>query len=177
MTVANGSAILAADLAALTTTQLGLVQADNAALPGALALHFYFQNLLATTPAYESKTTFVVPADFYLDAIAVEANNHTAASTTTVTVQSSANSGDASGTLGLWPATITGTTGAGTTKLSRLLYDGSLTPPKRNFATGSRAFRTYNKGNTLQMTVTTTNTTTASWVHVILVARSFYARG
>lgn len=177
MTVANGSAILAADLAALTTTQLGLVQADNAALPGAHAMHFYFQNLVATTPAYESKLTFVVPADFYLEAIAVESSNHTAASTTTVTVQSNANVGDASGTLGLWPATITGTTGTGTTKLARVLYDGGKSPPKRDFATGSKAFRTYNKGNTLQMTVSTTNTTTPSWVHVVLVARSFYARG
>lgn len=168
MTVANGSAILAADLAALTTAQLALLQADNAALPGALGLRFHFQNLVASTPAYASKSIIVVPFDMYLDVLAVEAKNHTAGATTTVTL---------SEPLGTWPTTITGTTGgAGPTRLTRLLYDNSRAPPKRDFATASSAFRMFNKGSTLTLTATTTNTTTASWVHVNLVARSGYAR-
>lgn len=168
MTVANGSAILAADLAALTTTQLAALQVDNAQLPGALALHFHFQNLVASTPTYAAKKILVVPFDFYLEALSVESNNHTAASTTTVTLTEP---------LGTWPTQITGTTGAGNTALARLLYDNAKTPPKRDFATGSRAFRMFNRGSTLTLTATTTNTATPSNVHVTLVARSIYSRG
>lgn len=168
MTVANGSAILAADLAALTTAQLAALQADNAQLPGALALHFHFQNLVASTLPYAAKKILVVPFDFYLETLSVEANNHTAASTTTVRIDEP---------LGTWPTEVTGATGAGNTALSRLLYDNARTKPRRDFATQSRAFRMFNKGSTLALTATTTNTTTPSNVHVTLVARSIYSRG
>jgi hypothetical protein len=170
VTVANGSTVLDTDLTALTTTQLGLLQVDNAQLPGAVAQHFHFPNLVASTAAIRSKAIIIVPFDCYLETLSVEACDHTAASTTTVQLV-----GD--GGVSLWPVSITGTTGAGTTKLARLLFDNGKTTSKRGlFPTVSRAHRTLLKGSTVTLTVSTTNIATPSQVHVALVMRAIYAR-
>ena len=86
MTISNGSAILATDLNAMCTTQLGLLETDNLQLPLGFHHAAVFANLVAGTGATRRKHTFVMPVDCYLEALCLTAADHTAASTTTATV-------------------------------------------------------------------------------------------
>jgi hypothetical protein len=171
MTISNGSTIDATDLATMTTASLALIRADNAALPGGGEVHFYFQDLVASTAATRRRAVFIAPYDMLIETLAVETADHTAASTTTATL-----TGD--GAVSDFPIEVSGTTGAGNTALGRLLFDGSKTAPTSasNFARTSQAVRVWPKGTTLTLVVSTTSTATPSQVHVVVVFREFYAR-
>lgn len=172
--IANGSTIDASDLNSLPVASLGLVQDDNEQLPGGLEYFFVFQDLTAAIVAANperAQVRFVLPCDVLVESVDVEAGDHTAASTTTVTIVGN-------GAVVDWPITVTGTTGAGATKLPRLLYDNTKTPPTSaaDFAKTSQAFRVWPKGTTVIVTVTTTSVAAPSRISVLLVLREFYAR-
>ena len=183
MSIANDSTITAADLNGMATTALGLVQADNAQVPGVYELHLQFRGVVAgSTDAY-ARYVFVVPFDCYLETFAVSAADQTASSTV-----SAALTGDGTlvgdldddtsvqdeGKLVFWPTKVSGAAGSGQTKLARLLFDGTNT--KGAFATTNRAHRTLLRGSTLTLSVATTSVATASAINVALVLREFFAR-
>ena len=157
MTIANGDTITSTDLNALTTGafKMGALQQANAQLPGGMQFSKTIPGLVASTSLVRRRWQFVTPCDFLVEAIAVEAADHTAASTTTVTI-----TGD--GALSSWPITVSGTTGAGMTKLARLLFDNTKTNQALDFATTSRAFRVWSRGSTLTVTFLTTSVAVAS---------------
>jgi hypothetical protein len=183
--ITNGSAILKADLDALVSTQLGLVQDDNEQVPGSYTLHFQFRGVVdGSTDAY-AKAVFVCPFDCYLETFAVSAGDQTAASTvkaaitgdgTLVNDLDDAESLTDEGKLVFWPVKVSGAAGSGHTKLTRLLYDGTKTRAGVSFATTSRAHRTLLKGSTLTVSVATSGIATASLICVALVLREFWAR-
>jgi hypothetical protein len=84
MTIADGSAILASDLNALTTAQLALMQADNAQLPQLIRHNIYFHGMVAASSPITTFSTFVVPWSMHLMAVAVRTAAFTAASTLTL---------------------------------------------------------------------------------------------
>ncbi len=167
MAITNGLPILAADLNTMVAMSTFLV--NDRQLPGGLELFCPFPGLLPATPLNRRTLTWVAPCDLFLETLAVEAADHTAASTTTVTV-----TGD--GELASWPTAVSGTTGAGITKLSRLLYDNTKSPSE-NFALTSQALRVFRKGSTITvMASVLVNAVAASSVNAILVFREFYGR-
>lgn len=169
MTLANGSPVITGDIDFLVTVSLALLQNDNRAFPGMCEEHFYLQDVVAGTTPTLRTIVFVTPVDLIVETVAVETGDHTAASTTTVAI-----TGD--GAVTYWPVTETGTTGAGITKLARRLFDNTKTATGDAFATTSKAFRTFTKGSTITMVVTTTSVATPSLIHVVLCWREFYAR-
>jgi hypothetical protein len=187
MTLSNGSIALAADMNAAASTQLGLIQDDNEQLPGAYELHLQWRDVVAGTSsnAYRAKYVFVCPFDSYLETFAVSGGDHTAASTLAAaitgdgtliaSVSNSDTIGD-EGQLVFWPTKVSGTAGAGATKLARLLFDGTKTKSDLAFATTNRAHRTLLKGSTLTVSVSSSSVATASLVTVALVLREFFAR-
>lgn len=179
MAITNGSAITKADLDAMITAALALIQADNGQVPQGLEVHLYFPNLVAATTALLAKAVIVAPYDCYVETIAAEGGEHTAASTLTVTV-----TGD--GALGAWPkapaagsttpfAKASGAVGAGINKIARLLFDGTKSAPSAGADT-SRSVRIIPRGTTLTVAVTTTSVATPSMTHVVLVLREHFAR-
>ena len=172
MTVANGSTILAADLNALTTTQLGLIQADNARLPGYAPVIFTFQGLVATTVPARRRARFIVPANMLVDTLAIitsPATSNTATITATVS---------AGGILDDFSMEVTGTLDTVTKKQSRLLYDGTmLAKPGLNQSTTSRVVRLLPKGAIVDVTVSTTNALATMVATIVLCSRSRLARG
>ena len=185
MTISNGSTITEADLNTLTTAALAAIQNDNEAKPAGFNLNFYFHNLVAGTTALRRKAIFVPPFDYYLEALAVQASDQTAASTVQAAV-----TGDGTMTEDLgdnddhgeergfvfWPVKVSGAAGAGRTKLARLLLDNTKGKPKRSFATGSQAFRVLLAGSRITVSAKTTSVATPSLVQVTLALRSFWAR-
>lgn len=169
MTVSNGSQITAADLNALTTASLALLQADNARVPGGVPLVFSFQGGINTTAAHRRRAIIVVPFDLLIETVAVQTGEHSVGASTTVAI-----TGD--GALPSFPITVTGVTGTGRQAIPRLLYDGTKTNQAKDFATTSRAVRVWPKGSTITVQVTTTNTTALSTICVVIVGRAFYAR-
>lgn len=168
MTIGNGNTATASDVLAMMATAMQAVQDDNEQVPAGLLLRQEFHNVVAGTSAERRKWVFVVPFDCYLEALSVEAGDHTAASTTTVALT-------ADGAFYNWPVTISGTTGAGRTLLSRLLYDNTKSK-QRKVSTVSRALRALPAGTTVTVTVTTTSVATPSRVGVSLILREFFAR-
>lgn len=169
MAISNGSASLAADLNAMLSASLAAIQSDNAQLPAGLILPLSFHGLVAGTTAERRKAIFVAPFDLIVESVAVQAADFTAASTTTVTI-----TGD--GPLVNWPISVSGTTGAGIVKLSRLLYDNTKTNAAKSFALTSRAYRVFPRGSTITVTVSTTSVATPNTCVVILACREFYGR-
>ncbi len=167
MTIANGSPILAADLNGLTTAQLALLQADNAALPAVFHANRQFFGVVASTPAYRRKSIWVPPANILVESVAVQASDHTAASTTTVRITDN---------VGLFPFAVSGTTGAGRTQLARRLFDGTKTNVGKDFATTSRVVWVLLKGSRVTIEVETTSVAAASAVQVVIVGRQFIGR-
>ena len=172
MTVANGSTILATDLNALTTTQLGLIQVDNARLPGYAPLIFTFHGLINGTPAARRTARFVVPVNMLVDTLAVITTPaDSAASTITATVS-------AGGILDDWSMKVTGTLDTIAKKQSRLLYDGTmLAKPGLNQSTTSRVVRLLPKGAIVDVNVSTTNSLANMVVTIVLCSSSRLARG
>lgn len=187
MTISNGSAILAADLNTLTAAELALLATDNAQLPLGFVIPFHFPNLVASTTSYRRKCKFVAPWDMYVEALAVQAADQTAASTVSAAVSGDGTLVDDLGDsddfgeergLVFWPAKVSGSAGTGITLLSRLLFDNTKTKAGRggSFATASRAFRTVLKGSTLTVSAKTTSVATPSYVTVALAVRQFLGR-
>jgi hypothetical protein len=179
MSLTNGSNILASDLTALTTAALALIQADNAQVPAAYEWHSHFPNLVTGTAAERRKSIVVAPFDCFVEVIAAEGNDHTAASTLTVSLYGdgalqSFPQAPASGTTTPF-LSVSGTVGAGINKLSRLLYDGTKSSTKAGPST-SQAVRLIPRGTTLTLTVSTTSVAAASSTHVAVVLREFFAR-
>jgi len=185
MTIANNSTITKADLDAMLSTSLGLVQADNAQVPGMYELQLVFPGCISTTSSYKRKFTFVAPFDCYVETLAVTAVNQTAASTVKAAITGdgtlvdaladSASLGD-EGKLVFWPTKVSGSAGAGITKLPRLLFDGTKTKAGLNFATTSQGHRTILKGSTITVSVSTTSVAAAGVIDVAVVLREFFAR-
>jgi hypothetical protein len=172
VTISDGSAITAADLNALTTTDLARLQDDNALVPLGFYYNASFKNLVTGTNALYRRARFVVPCDCYVEAMALQASEFTAASTITAAV-----TGD--GALTNWPITLTGTVGAGRTNVTRLLYDNTKTKVRASgggFATTSQAFRVFPRGSTITVALSTTSTATPSAAFVSLVMRQFFQR-
>jgi len=166
MTIVNGQAILAADLNAMVS--FSTLSTNDVQQPGMVQLFLPFANLVASTAAERRRCVWVAPCDLILEVLAIEAADHTVASTTRVDV-----TGD--GELATWPTAISGATGAGITKLARNLYDNTKSPSE-NFALASKAFRVFRKGTTLTVVAQTTSVATPSAVNAILVFREFYNR-
>ena len=167
MTIANGSPILAADLAALTTAALALLQADNAQAPGAVHHSRQFFAVVASTDAHRRKAIWTPPANILVETVAVRCAELTAASTTTVRVTDN---------VGLFPFEVSGTTGAGTTQLTRRLFDGTVTNVGKDFATTSRALWALLKGSRVTIEVETTSVAAGSAIQVDIVGREFFQR-
>lgn len=186
MTISNGSAIVATDLDTLVTTDLGLVQDDNEGKPLGFNVNFFFHNLVAGTAAARRKSIWVPPHDYYLEALAVQAGDQTAASTVqaavtgdgtiTESLGDNTDHGEEQG-LVFWPVKVSGAAGAGTTKLARVLLDNTKGKARRNFPSASQAFRTLLAGSTITVSVKTTSVATPSLVMVTLVMRQLWARG
>lgn len=179
MTLANGSLILASDLAGMATAQLALLAADNGQLPLGLQHAFQFPGitaaLLASNPE-RCKAVFVMPWDGYVETMAVQGGDLTAASTTTATLTCP---GPITST-GLgpdpFPVTQSGTTGAGIVKLARIIYDGTKGRVGATYMPTNRAFRVIPRGNTVTVNVTTTSVAAASMLTVSLLVRQFLGR-
>ncbi len=159
MTISNGSAVLAADLDAMTTTQLAAMATDTAQLPLGGEVSFIFAGIV-TGVTYTAR--WVAPYDCLIEVVAVQAADFTAASTAIVSLS-------APGILDAFPVTITGATGAGITKLARVLYD--------NVGLGNaRTLRVIPKGAIVDINASTTSAAAASQMQVVIVYRSFFAR-
>lgn len=172
MTISDGSTIIATDLNALITTDLGRLQDDNARVPLGYHRTFTFKNLVASTNALYRRARVIVPFDCYLETLAVRAAEFTAASTLTVTVE-----GD--GALVNWPIEVSGAVGTGTTNVTRLLYDNTKRKVRKSgggFATVSTAFRVFPKGSTIVITPSTTSVATPSMCSISMALRQFFAR-
>lgn len=179
MTIANGDVVEVADVSALYTAALALLQADNADVPLGFDVRFSFPNLVTSTEAYKRKVVFVCPCDLLLEAVAVEGADHTAASTLTVRVRGDgalfSDDTPEDGDDG-WGANVVGAVGAGITKLARLLFDNTLTYVGADFEGTARAFRVLPKGSTITITVESTSVATPSETDVTLVCREFWVR-
>lgn len=185
MAITNGQVASAADGNAMATTQLGLVQADNAQVPGVYELHLQFRGVVAgSTDAY-AKYIFVCPFDCYLETFAVSSGDQTAASTlkgaitgdyTVVDDLLDTESITDEGKIVFWPTKVSGTAGAGMTKLARLSFDGTKTKQGLNFATTNRSHRTLLQGSTITVSVATSSVAAASLITVALVLREFWSR-
>lgn len=172
MAIANGSTISEADLDAMITASLALLQADNGQVPGGLELHFQFNNVVTTTAALRRTAKFLMPFDGMVESIAIETGDMTAASTTTATL-----AGLDGEVLSLWPATVSVASGAGNAKGARKLYDGTKQKiSSKGFATTAQPVRTLLKGDPLEVVVVTTSVATPSMCHVVIVLREFLAR-
>jgi hypothetical protein len=172
MAITNGSSITSADLNAMTTTSLGLIQIDNARLPGYAPLIFTFQNLTASTSLARRKARFVVPVNMLVDTLAIITTPATSsASTITATVS-------AGGILDDWAMAVTGTLDTIAKKQARLLFDGTmLAKPGLNQATTSRVVRLLPKGSIVDVEVSTTNAATAMCATIVICGRARLARG
>lgn len=199
--VADTATITQADLELSISAALTLVQVDNAQVPGALYYSFFFPNLINTTSILLRRAIIpAVPFDCYVEVLAAEGNDHTAASTLTVALTdyvneslpsvlftgdvgkaANGNAADIAGDLGPlanFPIVRSGTVGAGINKIARVLHDntkvklGKFTdrPLKTQMLT------TLLKGQSAQITVGTTSGATPSSTHVALVLREFFAR-
>lgn len=185
MSITNGSAVTKTDLDSMLTMSLVLVATDNAQLPTGFQWHATFPNLVASTPIRCRKAVFVAPCDLLLETVALEAGDHTAASTTQVAVTAGATVDDLASTTDLeadprnlvfWPHKVSATTGAGTTLCARVMFDGTKTNPKSDFTATSRAARVVLAGSTIVVSVSTTSVATPSKTHVVLVFREFFQR-
>jgi hypothetical protein len=192
MAITNGLTIDKADLDAMLTTSLALLQADGVRPPAGLEQNVYFNNLVAGTARARRRFTFIAPCDLLLETLAVQAVDFTAASSLSVGVGSGTTDDDdelplmvddiddttslaSDGIRATWPVKVTGTVGAGATSLSRLLFDGTkakLTRP----ATTSRAVRVFLKGSTIHVSASTTSIATPSRLQVCLVMRELWGR-
>jgi hypothetical protein len=172
MTIADASTIIAADVNALITSGLATIQDDNDRLPLCFRFATQFPNLVASTDPLYSRARFVLPFDCYLETLAVLCGDQTASSSITATLTADGAQRD-------WPTSITGTAGAGATALGRLLYDNTKSKIQKNsfgFGANARAFRTFTKGGTAILAMSTTNVATSSVVSVSLVFRQFFGR-
>jgi hypothetical protein len=170
MTIADGQLITAADLNAMTTAALALIQADNAQLPGAVQPSWQSFGIVAGTSPAARTWVFVAPVDLIVENVVVQACDHTAASTTTVTLTPD-------GPAAAFPIAVTGTTGAGRTVLRSPVFDGTPTNVGKDFSTTSRVVRVWPKGTTVTVVVSTTSVAAASAINIAVVARAFYSRG
>ena len=172
MAITNGQLITAADLNAMTTASLALLQADNARLPGYVPMVFTFQGLINSTVAARRRARFVVPTNLLVDTLAVittPANSSGATITATVS---------AGGILDDWSMEVSGTLDTIAKKQARLLFDGTMeAKPGLNQATTSRVVRLLPKGAIVDVEVSTTNTLATMVATVILCCRSRLARG
>lgn len=187
MAILAGTPTTAADLDAMTTASLALLQNDNELLPLQHNVNFWFHNLVAGTVATRRRSIWVPPYDYYLEALAVQASDQTAASTVEAAVTGDGtmtedlgdndDHGEEEGFV-FWPVKVKqAAIGAGRTKLTRLLLDGTKGKPTQNFAQASQAFRTMLKGSRITVSARTTSVAAASLVQVTLVLRSFLSRG
>lgn len=179
MPITNGQVVAAADVNAMLNASLALVQADNAAVPLGFHARFEFPNLVTSTPERRRKVVFVCPCDMLVEAVAVEAADHTASSTLTVQVRGDGalvSDGQSSDGDDGWGVDVTGTVGAGITKLARLLFDNTKTNVGNDFEGTARAFRVLPKGSTITITVSSTSVATPSECAVTLVCREFWVR-
>jgi hypothetical protein len=165
VTISNGSTILAADLDALTTSQLIVCAVDAIQAPLAGEVCLVFPGLTAGLRSSNPKrcqASFTAPYDVLIEAVAVQAGDHTAASTTTVTLS-------CPGVLDAFPVVMSGTTGAGLTKLARVLYDNAGKGP-------ARAVRVIPRGAIVDVDVDTTSAAAASMLQVMIAYTAFFAR-
>lgn len=179
MTIANGSPIIKADLDALITAQLALIQADNAQLPAGLMVNWTFPNLVASTNATRAKAYFVAPWDLYVESLGADTVDHTAASTFKAALY-----GDGNLLNYPRPASVGGVVpfisvsvanGAGFTKGGRLIRDNTKGPAKADAAT-AQSFTVIPRGTTITLVVTTTSIAAPSEAHVTAVFRQFWGR-
>lgn len=180
MTIGNGQIILAADLNAMNTSLMALVQADNAQLPGGLELNWTFPNLVTGTAAQRRKSSFPVPWDCYVEALTAETIDHTAASTFTASLTGDGNlinfprpAPSAGVTIPFITVTVTGAVGL--SKGARLGRDNTKTAPKSSAAT-TKAFTVIPRGSTISLSVSSTSIATPSQARVTLVLRQFMGR-
>lgn len=134
----------------------------RAALPAADYLHFEFDALTSSVAAHRRKRQFVVPADCYLETVAV----HVVATTTNnvITVSLTGN-----GAFLHWPVSLTEQTSSTSDSLTRTLFDNSYSK------LADKGFRALTKGTTMTIEVAN-STTNPVQVFANLVLRQFYGR-
>jgi len=155
MTIATGNPITKADLEALISAQTTAFRTEAARSPEGYLNVFQFYDLTG-----EQTREFVMPRDSYLDSLAVRSGDMSGTLTVSLT-------GD--GFVANWPIELSDTV-SGIQELARTSYDNT------NTKTRDRAFRMYNQGCTVKLTVDTTNVTVPSTLQVTLVFRQFYGR-
>ena len=171
MTISNGSLITAADLNTLTSTQLGLIRADNARLAGVVNHSYTSFNIVGTTSLLLRTWKFVVPVDTIVDWICLQGCQHTNPSTTSITITPD-------GPAAAFPIVLSGSTGAaGRERRSSALFDNTVTNVANDFATTSRVLRVWPKGTTVTAVIATTNVVAVSSIGVNICGRSFNSRG
>jgi hypothetical protein len=171
MTIANGQLITAADLNAMTTSALALIQADNARLSGVVNHCYTSFNIVAGTSPLLRTWRFVVPVDTIVDWVLLQGCQHTNPSTTTIDIT-------ADGAAGAFPIAVTGATGtSGRVRIASSYFDNAVTNVANDFSTTSRVLRVWPKGTTVTVVITTTNAVVASSIGINICGRSFYSRG
>jgi hypothetical protein len=182
VTLANGSAILASDLDGITESARALLRTDAQRVPLGLALNFHFQGLTAAlygTNPERFRSVFITPWDCWVETIAVRTGEFTAASTISATITGPTDSeGEEISITAAFPLVVpAGTVGANTTRLSRLLYDGTATRAGAGYMQSNRASRLLLAGMTytLQLAVTG-NAVANSMAQVCLLLRQAWAR-
>lgn len=177
MTITNGQTATATDVNAMASTQLGLVQADNADYPAGFLVRFGFPNLVASTPAYRAKAIFVAPCDLLIEVLAVQTADMVGLVTVTAIGDGAliTDGDDSDGDDG-WGMKVSETVGTGIVKCARLLFDNTKTKVTADFQSTAKAFRVVPKGSTVEIIATTANTTTPCECNVTLACREFWSR-
>lgn len=171
MAITNGQPIEIADLNAMVTSALGLVQVDNAQLPLGGQFDVFIPSLVVGTALAARRKQFVAPCDLLIETVAVQVSNFTAASFITVDVE-----GD--GALVNWPIHVEelSLAGGAIEKLDRVMYDGTPTHPNDDPAGTQRAFRVFPRGSTINITAETDSVATPSTCQIAVVWRQFFQR-
>jgi len=170
MTVSNGSAIVKADLDALTETALALIAADNARLPLGWPLALEFSGLNASLAAHRRTRTFVAPQDLLLETFAVQTHGLTASSALSFTIR-----GD--GGVAQFPVDVLGTGGATTANQTRTLFDNTKGRVDAASLPTNPVLRVFPRGSTITVVGATSSVAVDPLVIAMLMFRAFFDRG
>jgi hypothetical protein len=155
------------DLNLMLLASLALIQADAARKPLGYTVPITFRGLVATVGATRRTFSFVVPDDVFVETIGAMLHDMVG----DVTVQVTGDGGVAH-----FPVTITGTSAGGTTLITRVKFDGTLSRVDDTAMPTAPVFRVWPKGTTITIVVSTTNVVTACKLDVHLCLRTFLRR-
>lgn len=157
MTIGNFATIIVPDLNGLVLTALNETLADATRAMIGWQQNWFFQGLVASSP--DTVRRFVVPRDCYVESVAFQAAGMIGDHTAEIT-------GD--GAMANWAIEQTLTTSTTSlAKSTRTLYDNS---------TSEAGFRVFTQGSTMQVSVSTTNTTAGGVIQLAICLRQVFGR-